>query len=57
MYKKYLTILVFVMTLSLKSAVTTSQNINAQFDLLVHKTPTCGCCKSGLITWKKMDFL
>ena len=45
MYKKYLTILVFVMTLSLKSADTTSQKIDAQFDLLVHKTPTCGCCK------------
>ena len=45
MYKKYLTILVFVMTLSLKSTDTTSQNIDAQFDLLVHKTPTCGCCK------------
>ena len=45
MYKKYLTILVFVMTLSLKSADTTSQSIDAQFDLLVHKTPTCGCCK------------
>ena len=45
MYKKYLTILVFVMTLSLKSADTTSQNLDAQFDLLVHKTPTCGCCK------------
>ena len=45
MYKKYLTILVFVMTLSLKAADKTSQNIDAQFDLLVHKTPTCGCCK------------
>ena len=45
MYKKYLTILVFVMTLSLESADTTSQYIDAQFDLLVHKTPTCGCCK------------
>ena len=45
MYKKYLTILVFVVTLSLESADTTSQYIDAQFDLLVHKTPTCGCCK------------
>ena len=45
MYKKYLTILVFAMTLSLKSADTITQNIDAQFDLLVHKTPTCGCCK------------
>tara|TARA_B100001564_G_scaffold105099_1_gene86876 strand:- start:982 stop:1452 length:471 start_codon:yes stop_codon:yes gene_type:complete len=45
MYKKYLTIVVFVMTASLKSADTTIQNIDAHFDLLVHKTSTCGCCK------------
>ena len=45
MNKKYLTIVVFVMTASLKSADTTIQNIDAHFDLLVHKTPTCGCCK------------
>ena len=45
MYKKYLTIVVFVMTASLKSADTTIQNIDSHFDLLVHKTPTCGCCK------------
>ena len=45
MYKKYLTIVVFVMTLSMKSADTTIQNIDAHLDLLVYKTPTCGCCK------------
>ena len=45
MYKKYLSLLVFIITLSLKSDDTGTQNINAQFDLLVHKTPTCGCCK------------
>ena len=45
MYKKYLSLLVFFITLSLKTADTGTQNIDAQFDLLVHKTPTCGCCK------------
>ena len=33
------------MTLSLESSDTNTQNIDSQFDLLVHKTPTCGCCK------------
>ena len=33
------------MTLSLESSDTNAQNLDAQFDLLVHKTPTCGCCK------------
>jgi hypothetical protein len=45
MLKNYLILLVFVMTLSLESSDTNTQNIDSQFDLLVHKTPTCGCCK------------
>jgi hypothetical protein len=45
MLKNYLIQLVFVMTLSLESSDTNTQNIDSQFDLLVHKTPTCGCCK------------
>ena len=44
MLKNYLIQLVFVMTLSLESSDTNTQNIDSQFDLLVHKTPTCGCC-------------
>jgi len=45
MLKNYLILLVFVMTLSLESSDNNTQNIDSQFDLLVHKTPTCGCCK------------
>ena len=45
MLKNYLIQLVFVMTLSLESSDTNTQKIDSQFDLLVHKTPTCGCCK------------
>ena len=45
MLKNYLIQLVFVMTLSLESSDTNTQNIDSQFDLMVHKTPTCGCCK------------
>ena len=45
MLKNYLIQLVFVMTLSLESSDNNTQNIDSQFDLLVHKTPTCGCCK------------
>src|SRR6056300_1254325 len=45
MLKNYLILLVFVMTSSLESSDNNTQNIDSQFDLLVHKTPTCGCCK------------
>ena len=45
MYKKYLSLLIFVMTLSAESADTNTRNIDSEFDLLVHKTSTCGCCK------------
>lgn len=45
MLKNYLIQLVFFMTLSLESSETNTHNIDSQFDLLVHKTPTCGCCK------------
>jgi hypothetical protein len=45
MLKNYLILFVFFMTLSLESSDTNAQNFDLQFDLLVHKTPTCGCCK------------
>ena len=45
MYKRYLSLLIFVMTLSSESADTNTRNIDSEFDLLVHKTSTCGCCK------------
>ena len=45
MHKKYLSLLIFILALSLESSDHNIQNTNSLMDLLVHKTPTCGCCK------------
>ena len=45
MNKKYLSLLIFILTLSAESSDLNIQNTNSLMDLLVHKTPTCGCCK------------
>ena len=45
MFKNYLILIPFLMTLSAESSDIDKKNINSQFNLLVHKTPTCGCCK------------
>ena len=45
MFKRYLSLIVFLMTLSGESSDIDKKNIDSRFDLLVHKTPTCGCCK------------
>tara|TARA_B100000902_G_scaffold218567_1_gene207684 strand:- start:57 stop:527 length:471 start_codon:yes stop_codon:yes gene_type:complete len=45
MLKNYLILITFLMTLSAESSDIDKKNINSQFNLLVHKTPTCGCCK------------
>ncbi len=48
MIKNYLYILVLVLTFSVKSDEGNTQYIDSKFDLLVHKTPTCGCCKKWI---------
>ena len=45
MNKKYISLLIFILTLSAESSDLNIQNTNSLMDLLVHKTPTCGCCK------------
>lgn len=45
MYKIYFNLLVFLMTLTAESDDINNQYIDSEFNLLVHKTPTCGCCK------------
>ena len=45
MHKKYLSLLVFILALSLESSDHNIQNTDSLMELLVHKTPTCGCCK------------
>ena len=41
----YLSLLIFIFAISAESSDLNIKNINPQIDLLVHKTPTCGCCK------------
>ena len=45
MLKKYLSLLILILTLSTESSDLNIQNTSSLMDLLVHKTPTCGCCK------------
>lgn len=45
MNKKSLLIIFCTFVISIFSSAADTQNINAETSLLVHKTPTCGCCK------------
>ena len=45
MNKKSLLIIFCTFVISIFSSANDTQNINAETSLLVHKTPTCGCCK------------
>ena len=45
MKKTYLTILIFTFSMSAFSSEAFNQIVNNEDALLVHKTPTCGCCK------------
>ena len=45
MLKKFLSLLLFILVMSVESSDLNIKNINPQMELLVHKTPTCGCCK------------
>ena len=45
MHKKYLSLLIFTLALSAESSQLNTQKTNPLMELIVHKTPTCGCCK------------
>ena len=45
MHKKYLSLLIFILALFAESSQLNTQKTNPLMELLVHKTPTCGCCK------------
>ena len=45
MHKKYLSLLIFTLALSAESSQLNTQTTNPLMELIVHKTPTCGCCK------------
>ena len=44
-HKKYLILLIFTLALSAESSQLNAQMTNPLMELIVHKTPTCGCCK------------
>ena len=44
-HKKYLSLLIFTLALSAESSQLNTQMTNPLLELIVHKTPTCGCCK------------
>ena len=45
MKKIYLGFLLFLLTSFVGASNISKQNNDSNFELLVHKTPTCGCCK------------
>ena len=45
MHKKYLSLLIFILALFAESSQLNTQMTNPLMELIVHKTPTCGCCK------------
>lgn len=40
--------ILFIFSIAFSSIEIQSQEINSKFSLLVHKTPTCGCCKEWI---------
>ena len=44
-HKKYLSLLIVTLALSAESSQLNTQMTNPLMELIVHKTPTCGCCK------------
>ena len=45
MHTKYRSLLIFTLALSAESSQLNTQMTNPLMELIVHKTPTCGCCK------------
>ena len=45
MKKIYIGFLLFLLTSFVGASNISKQNNDSNFELLVHKTPTCGCCK------------
>lgn len=48
MKKKYLLAIFYIFSTSVLSAESLTPNANAENMLMVHKTPTCGCCSKWI---------
>ena len=56
MKKKYLLITICTLTISVFSSDTKNEISNLGTMLLIHKTPTCGCCKEWVKHVKENGF-
>ena len=57
MKKIYPSFLLFLLTSLLGASDISKQNSESNFELLVHKTPTCGCCKMWVMHMKENGFI
>ena len=55
-HRKYLSLLIFTLALSAESSQLNTQMTNPLMELIVHKTPTCGCCKMWVNHMEKNGF-
>ena len=53
---KFFSQIFFVFSITLSAFELQGQEIDNQFSLLVHKTPTCGCCSAWIEHIKKAGF-
>ena len=53
--KKNILILIFL-SISLSLASTNLESLDSDRSLIVHKTPTCGCCKKWMKHLESLDF-
>ena len=57
MYKNILSVLFLTLSISAGSSITNIEDSNSELSLLVHKTPTCGCCKMWVKHIEKNGFI
>ncbi len=57
MYNKIFSVLFLSVAISAGSSVTNIEDSNNELSLLVHKTPTCGCCKMWVKHIEKNGFI
>ena len=56
MYNKIFSVLFLSFAISAGSSITNTEDSNNELSLLVHKTPTCGCCKKWMKHLEENDF-
>ena len=57
MSKKYIGLILILMAVSAESSDLNIKSMDSPMELLVHKTPTCGCCKMWVKHIEKNGFI